>query len=356
MKRKFLILSILPIGLSLFGCNKNSHPEKDYFQNWNKRDESALNTLINYVKDVTNEKSSNFIPKADRIATFDMDGTFVGELYPTYFEYNMLVYRAIVDPGYKDKAPEFVVDAAKAIIDKVTKGTSLPSDFDLIHAEAAAEAYSDMTVKQFAEYTRSYAQNTPFGFTGMTYATSFYKPMLEVFDYLQDNGFKTYVVSGSDRYLCRTLVENLNIPSDQIIGMDVELKASKQGDEDGRTYTMGSDETLVRTNNLLIKNLKTNKCKAIEKEIGKIPVLSFGNSDGDCAMHNYCKSNEKYKTEVFMVLADDYDDDYPSRNTTQKREIEWRENKYNIFSMHDDFKTIYGENVHKTEMTYYSYE
>ena len=64
---------------------------KEYFTLWNQCE--ALMTLKDYVKDVTNPSSPNFIKEEDRIATFDMDGTFVGELYPTYFEYNMLEYR-----------------------------------------------------------------------------------------------------------------------------------------------------------------------------------------------------------------------------------------------------------------------
>jgi tetratricopeptide (TPR) repeat protein len=53
-------------------------------------------------------------------------------------------------------------------------------------------------------------------------------------------------------------------------------------------YTMGKEEDLIRTDELIIKNLKTNKILQITQEIGKVPVLTFGNSSGDCAMHNYC--------------------------------------------------------------------
>lgn len=111
---------------------------KEYFKTWNKCE--ALTALKEYVEDVTNPMSSNFIKEEDRIATFDMDGTFVGELYPTYFEYNMLEYRVLDDPSYRDKAPEDVRQAAQAIRDFVREGTALPAHFDMIHAHAAAKA------------------------------------------------------------------------------------------------------------------------------------------------------------------------------------------------------------------------
>lgn len=347
---KKLLLTLIPLVVSITGCNNR----KVYFKLWNKC--SSLDTLIAYVEDVTNKKSKNFIPVEDRIATFDMDGTFVGELYPTYFEYNLLEYRALEDPTYTNKDP-YVVETAQDIRDFVRTGKALPKyndeyGFDLKHAYAAAKAYSGMTLKEFDEYVKEYAKKPVNGFSGMTYGESFYKPMLEVFKYLEANDFTYYVVSGSDRFICRSLVESIGIPSNRVIGMDVVLEANKQGDTDGVNYTMGTDEYLVRTDELIIKNLKTNKVKQIEQEIGKCPVLSFGNSSGDAAMHNYCMGNPKYKSEAFMLIADDAEEDYIDAEETAKRKANWEKANYNIISMKDDFKTIYGEGVTKTSFVF----
>ena len=346
---KKLILSIfLFLTIFTFVSCKNSEKKKEYFSLWNDCD--AINTLKNYVEDVTDKKSSNYIPVEDRIATFDMDGTFIGELYPTYFEYNMLEYRALEDPTYTNK-DESVVEAANNIRDFVRNGTPLPSGFDLIHARAAAKAYAGMTVDEFDAYVKQYAKNTPNGFKGMTYADSFYKPMLEIFDYLEDNDFTYYVVSGSDRFICRALVDSIGIPSNRVIGMDVVLKSSNQGDNDGVNYTMNPDEYLIRTDELINKNLKTNKVKQISQEIGKVPVLSFGNSSGDCAMHNYCKGNPLHKSEAFMLIADDDVRDHADLVETARRIDMWG-NNYNIISMKNDFKTIYGYDVEKTDFIF----
>ena len=353
--KKSLLLVIAPLCFAslLTGCNKQ---EKQYFTFWDEN-AAALKNLKAYVQDVTNKNSKNYIPVEDRIATFDMDGTFIGELYPTYFEYNMLEYRVLDDPSYKDKAPEDVIETAQDIRKFVREGVKLPRyndefGFDIKHAYAAAKAYSGLTVAEFDNYVKEYAKKTPFGFTGMTYATSFYKPMLEVFDYLKDNGFTYYVVSGSDRYICRSLVESIGIPSNRVIGMDVELKTTNQGDVDGVNYTMKSDEDLYRTENLLIKNLKNNKVKQISQEIGKIPVLSFGNSSGDSAMHNYCLSNPNYKSEAFMLVADDDVRDHADLVEGAKRQALWEEAGYNIISMKNDFKTIYGYDVKVTDFDF----
>ena len=348
MKRISLAIFVVPMLFSLSSCG-NDGTNRNYFSLWDKEC-SALTTLQEFVKDVTNVNSEHFIPVEDRIATFDMDGTFIGELYPTYFEYNLLEYRVLEDEDYKDKAPEDVRIAAQTIRDYARGVISkFPDHFDMIHANAAAEAYSGMSLADFDKYVKDYAKKDANGFSNMTYAQSFYKPMLEVFDYLKDYQFTSYVVSGSDRYICRALTESLGIQSNRVIGMDVKLKSSKQGDKDGVDYTMESDEYLIRTNELIIKNLKTNKVKQISQEIGKVPVLSFGNSSGDSAMHNYCKSNDKYRSEVFMLIADDDVRDHANLEETAKRKATWEENKYNIISMKNDFKTIYGFDVEKTE-------
>jgi hypothetical protein len=134
--------------------------------------------------------------------------------------------------------------------------------------------------------------------------------------------------------------------------MDVKLHSTSQGTEEGVNYTMGKEENLVRTDELIIKNLKTNKVLQISQEIGKVPVLSFGNSGGDAAMHNYALGNPKYKTAAFMLIADDDARDHANREKALKLGQQWREAGYHVISMRDDFKTIYGDGVVKTDFTF----
>jgi phosphoserine phosphatase len=359
MKKKLTLLmlaALLMCGTSvLTSCGDNDDNEielaqKKYFKSWN--DCEALKALKDYVEDVTNPNSANYIPVEDRIATFDMDGTFVGELYPTYFEYNLLEYRVLDDPDYRDRAPEDVKEAAQSIRDFVRQGTPLPDHFDMVHAYAAAKAYAGMTLAEFDAYVKAYATKPANGFSGMTYGQSFYRPMLEVFNYLKDNGFTYYVVSGSDRFICRALTESIGIEPNRVIGMDVRLTASNQGLEAGVDFTMGKNEDLKRTSELIIKNLKTNKVLQISQEIGKVPVLSFGNSSGDCAMHNYALSNTKYRSEAFMLIADDDARDHANRDKALALGEKWQQQGYHVISMRDDFKTIYGEGVTKTEFSF----
>ena len=316
------------------------------FTSWNECD--ALTGLTDYVRAVTDEKSKDFIPVADRIAVFDMDGTLCGELFPEYIEYLLLAYRCLDDPDYE--ASDELKEVAN-LIRESGKDYKTPavSDFDQVHGRAQAKAFAGMTADEFITYVRNFLKQPAQGFEGMTYAESIYKPMIEVVAYLQANDFTVYVVSGSDRMICRAVAcEALNIPENQIIGMDVTMHTTNQpADKDNLHYQFndGGEDQLVRGDEMWIKNLKMNKVWQIAQEIGKQPVLSFGNSSGDVSMHEYTVTGNKYRAMAFMLVADDAERDHADLTETAKRLAQWQERGYTVISMKNDFKTIYGENV-----------
>ena len=320
--------------------------EEDVFADWNKT-APALNKLIEYMDAVTDESSPDFIPTEDRIAVFDMDGTLYGELFPTYLEYYMLAWRILKDPSI---SPDTEMLALGRELRQSVITHEFASDMPIRHAQQAARAYSGLTLAEFADFVNSILVRDVDGFEGMTYATAFYTPMLEVIDYLQDNDFTVYVCSGSDRAICRSLLEGMiDIPYANIIGMDVAYEATGQGDVDGLDYVFKASDDVVRTDKLIIKNLKMNKVLQIVQDIGQKPVLSFGNSSGDVSMHMYTISNNPYRSAAFMLIADDEVRDYGNKEKAEKLGKEWEADGFNVISMKNDFRTIYGDNVVKTD-------
>ena len=318
---------------------------EEVFSQWNP-EAPALNALIDYVEAVTDEASPDYIPEEDRIAVFDMDGTLMGELYPTYLEYYMLAWRILKDPSIEPDAE--MLEVGRTLRD-CALDNSFPEDMAMQHAVQAARAYAGMTLGEFEDFVNEILLRNVDGFEGMTYGEAFYLPMVEVIEYLEENGFKCYVCSGSDRFICRVFIEGMvDIPYEQIIGMDVELEATNQGEEDGLNYVFSTSDDLLRTDHLLIKNLKTNKVLQIAQEIGRKPVLSFGNSSGDVSMHNYMISNNTYKSAAFMLIADDDQRDYGNPEKGPELREKWEGSGYQVISMANDWKTIYGEDVVKT--------
>ena len=340
-----LLLGLISMALAYADDEVEGDVYEDIFADWNK-DAPALGALIEYVGAVTDETSPDYIPEEDRIAVFDMDGTLYGELFPTYLEYYMLAWRILKDPTMQ---PDSEMLALGRELRESVINHSFAGDMPIRHAQQAARAYAGMTLKEFAAFVNDILVREVDGFEGMTYATAFYTPMLEVIDYLQDNDFRVYVCSGSDRFICRNLLEGMiDIPYANIIGMDVAYEATGQGDTDGLDYVYKAGDDVVRTDRLIIKNLKMNKVLQIVQDIGQKPVLSFGNSSGDVSMHMYTISDNPYRSAAFMLIANDEVRDYGNAEKAEKLGEQWKENGFHVISMRDDFRTIYGDNVKKT--------
>ena len=165
------------------------------FKFWAK-DSAAKQKLIEYVSDITNKKSKNYIPVEDRIAVFDVDGTIACETAPFCFDFMMFVYRALDDPNYiasaQDKANAEAVKAA--IYNK-----KMTNDVRRKHCASNASVFAGMTAEEYADYTRNYLNTPVEGFDNLKVGEAFYLPMIEVISYLKANDFKIYLVSGADR-------------------------------------------------------------------------------------------------------------------------------------------------------------
>ncbi len=306
-------------------------------------DSKAAASIRDYVARVTDENSDAYIPIEDRIAVFDMDGTIIGELYPSYFEYMMFIHRALHDDDYV--APEFVKAFAKELEEDIYAGKS-PDNPERRHAKYAGEAYIGMTPDELKEYTLEYMKTPADGFTNLTKGDAFYWPMVSLVKYLQANDFTVYIVSGSDRTVARALVkEKLGIPENRVIGMTYNFIASGQNLTDGLDYIYTKDDKVILGGELIIKTVKMNKVTKIAEEIGKVPVLSFGNTAGDQSMAQYTVNNTQYETKAYMLMCDDLEREHGNMKKADAMKDMCDECGFEPISMRDDFATIYGDEV-----------
>ena len=309
-------------------------------------DAAAKNELISYMKAITTEGSKDYIPIENRIAVFDLDGTLFCETDPNYFDCMLLEYRVLEDPDYKDKASDFEKQVAYKIKEENETGIS-HDGIEVDHGKAVASAFKGMTLDEFNDYIQKFKKQAMPGYDGMTRGESFYRPMLQIIDYLKANDFTVYIVSGTDRFIVRSLLYNsaLDLPNKQIIGSDQLLAADDQGDTDGLKYTFTDKDELVLGGEFIIKNLKMNKVTVIAQEIGEKPVLSFGNSSGDFSMNTYTITNNKYMSLAFMLCCDDTERENGNIEKAEKMYQTCKENNYIPISMKNDWKTIYGDGV-----------
>ena len=353
----FIIIIIILLALAitfiaLYAHEKNKTKDKDNNINnngtmitkelslWNDRE--PKNILINFMKSITDESNIDFILKEDRIAVFDFDGTLFQETDPIYLDHKLFLYRVFNDTNYKDKATEKEISAANYIKEYADKGTLPP--LELINAEAMAEVYKDMKLKELYDYTKNYIDQPSDGYYNMKRGEAFYKPMLELIDFLQRNDFKVYVLTGTDTFITRAIIDgHINIPENQIIGTETKIISDNQDDKSGLEYKYNRNDSLKFKGELINKNLNMNKVYYIMKEIGKLPILSFGNSGSDSSMAELAMQHPNGL--AFMILCDDLERERGDLDKAQSFEKSCNDNNYITISMRDDWKTIYGDKV-----------
>ncbi|MCR4847222.1 MAG: haloacid dehalogenase-like hydrolase [Eubacterium sp.] len=323
--------------------NKSDSKEaagKESLSLWTE-DSVPRNDIISYVEAVTDEESPDYIPVEDRIAVFDFDGTLFCETDPNYFDYTMLLYRVTEDPDYKDKASDAEKEVAQKIITMNETGESAKG-LEVDHGKAVASAFAGMTMDEFSDYIQEFKKHSMPSYN-LTYGDGFYLPMLEVVKYLQENDFTIYVISGTDRLILRGVIKNspLNVRPDHIIGSDESIIARHQGTEDGMEYIYTNTDDLVLGGTFLEKDIKMNKVSNIMQEIGQQPVLSFGNSAGDYSMAEYVITNNKYRSQAFMLCCDDTVRENGKPDKADKMYQSCSENGWTPISMKNDWTTIY---------------
>lgn len=97
--------------------------------------------LTEYMAAITDKRSETYIPKENRIAVFDLDGTLMCETYPRCFEYMVFVDYALNNPDYRP------IDEVKTVAQEIvnTMWQEKPSGISTRQAAAAAVAYKGMT-------------------------------------------------------------------------------------------------------------------------------------------------------------------------------------------------------------------
>ena len=352
------LVSALLAGMMAFGLSVDTqaasreevaaiHVEKaGDFKYWNA-DSPTMKKIVAFVEEASNPYSRNFIPVEDRIATFDMDGTFYCETAPFYFQEMMFLHRALSDTTYQ---PDKKMAAfAKKIEPKIMNKTGLSTEENKTLLGYLTKAYEGMTPEEYREYVGKFMQTNETGLTNLKRGEAFYLPMVEIISYLTNNGFAVYIDTACGVDTTRVLVDGvIPIQPDRIIASDFVYTSTKMGtDKPGDHFYDRYKEKIVISGKPLLENGKTVKIFSILNQIGKRPVLAFGNSMGDSGMLEYTLQNNKYNSAAFFVLCDDTERELGNTGKAEKLKKFALQRGWNTISMRDEFRTIYGDNVKK---------
>jgi hypothetical protein len=241
---------------------------QDLLPSWN--DTAPKKAIVAFVERVTRQGSPDFVPAAERIATFDNDGTLWAE-QPMYVQLAFALDRvkalAPQHPEWKDKQP------FKAVLEGDMKTLAESGERGLL--ELVVATHAGMTADEFAKIVTDWLATARHPRFNRPYTELVYQPMLELLAYLRGNGFKTFIVSGGGVEFMRPWTEKVyGVPPEQVVGSSGKTRFEMR---DGRP-------TLFRLPEVNFIDDKTGKPVGINEHIGRRPIAAFGNSDGDLEM------------------------------------------------------------------------
>lgn len=346
MNFKFLtqnMRTLILIGISavLFSCAENSQEVSNNEQDSEKVSEQSLQLaswetaprtrILEWIDAVTSEGSSDFIPEKDRIAVFDNDGTLWSE-QPIYFQVQFAIDEikrmAPEHPEWKTEAP------FKFLLEGDISGFLASGDKAL--PSLLAMTHSGMTTDEFDQHVRNWVQTATHPKTGKHYNEMIYQPMLELLDFLRENGFKTFIVSGGGVDFMRVWAEEAyGIPPYQVVGSTGGLSYEMEGDI----------PVLKKLPELFFNDDKAGKPVGIHRSIGKRPVFAGGNSDGDYEMLQYTMTGEGARFGLFVHHTDSVREVAYDRDShigqLNKGLDDAAKYKWMIVDMAKDWKVIY---------------
>ena len=260
----------------------------DPLASWNEG--QAKRSITDFVAKVTKVGSPEFVPPAERIATFDNDGTLWAE-QPLYFQFLFAIDRvkaqASEHPEWKEKEP------FKSLLAGDLKAALAGGDRALL--EIIAVAHSNMNTEEFEPIVKSWLATAKHPKTGRLYTEMVYQPMIEMLAYLRANGFKTFIVSGGGIDFMRAFAEKVyGIPPEQVIGSTGKLKFELRNGK----------PVLLKLPGVDFIDDKEGKPIAIHKNIGRRPIASFGNSDGDLQMLQWTSAGNGARLCVYIHHTD----------------------------------------------------
>ena len=309
---------------------------EDPLSSWN--DGAAKKNIMAFVGKVTTQGSPEFVPPAERIATFDNDGT----LWPSHPMYTQLAFALDRIKALAPKHPEWKTKQPfKAVLDNDLKALAAGGEKGMV--ELVMASHAGMSTAEFEAIVTDWLDKARHPRFKRRYVELAYQPMRELLAFLRANGFKTFIVSGGGVEFMRPMTEAVyGIPPEQVVGSTIETKYEVK---DGKPV-------LMRLPKIDFIDDKAGKPVGINKFIGRRPIAAFGNSSGDREMLEWTGAGSGSRL-MMLVFHDDAEREYaygPANGLPdtkfgtfpQSLMDEAKKKGWVVISMKNDWKTIFS--------------
>ena len=317
-----LVISILCL-VNLLWCSTVEANHSPSLSFWN--DGNTKQVIIDFVQDVTEPESDNFVKPSDRIAIFDNDGTLWTEK-PCSVEAAFFAHR---------------LQQKSASISESVNSVNCLSDYLQTNPLSKQEIYlkylginSGLTTDEYQAMTLNFVKTKLHPDFGVPYIQLTYQPMVQLLEYLRENDFQIYICSGAELEYMRSFVEEIyQVPPPNVIGTSFLTK-----------FATGKNQepVLIRLDTKVFPdNNYEGKVVGIERYIGKKPIMTVGNSDGDLAMLQYTDDGQG-KHLMMLVNHDDAEREFDYKEGAENAYRQAQENGWTLISVKHDFKEVFA--------------
>jgi phosphoserine phosphatase len=312
--------------------------QADPLPSWNDTD--TKKAIVAFVEKVTKKSSPDFVPPAERIATFDNDGT----LWPSHPMYTQLAFALDRVKALAPRHPEWKTKQPfKAVLDNDLEALAASGEKGMV--ELVMASHAGMSTTEFEKIVTDWFKKARHPRFKRPYTDLAYQPMLELLTYLRANDFKTFIVSGGGVEFMRPMTEKVyGIPPEQVVGSTIKTKYEVRDGE----------PVLMRMPEIGFIDDKAGKPVGINEFIGRRPIAAFGNSAGDREMLEWTGAGGGARL-MMLVFHDDDKREYaygPANGLPDTKfgtfppslMEEAKQKSWVVISMKDDWKTIFSNN------------
>jgi hypothetical protein len=302
---------------------------------WN--DGATRSAITDFVARVTEDGGSDYVEPAARVAVFDNDGTRWSEkplVIQLDFTIRQLAKLATDDPILRDRQPYKAAYEGDqhwmgAAVVKHYQGDD--SDLHLLMG-AVTSAFDTVDVEAYDSQVVAFFDDATHPTLGRGYRDCGYAPMVELLRYLEDKGFTTYIASGGDRDFMRPVAGDLyGIPPERVIGSALGLEYRSDNNTHTLLYKAAMD----------FFDDGPEKPVRIWSRIGRRPILSFGNSNGDVPMLAYSGREGSPALRLLLLHDDDQREFSYTAGAEKALDVADRQG-WTVVSMKDDWTQVFS--------------
>jgi len=308
----------------------------DLLVSWN--DGPALAAIRGFVARVTDDASPDFVAPEERVAVFDNDGTLWCEK-PMPIELGFILQRlaamAEQDPKLRDRQPwKAAYDRDYGWLGEVITKHYHGDDSDVkVLIGGVLQAFAGMDVQDYQAAAHRFLHQGRHPTLDRAFHECGYRPMIELLQYLEANGFTSYIASGGDRDFMRPVTQRIyGIPSERVIGSTNALRY--EPNEQGGSIVYLAEPDYFDDG--------PTKPVRIWSRVGRRPILAGGNSNGDLPMLEFAGGPGRPGLRL-LVLHDDPEREFDYVAGAERSLERAKAQGWTVVSIRRDWATVFDD-------------